>query len=64
MNIKNRKIALVIGASSGIGHVTAERLANRGYKVYGTSRRLASRLSVLRKSAPAGLVDAGDWPAA
>jgi len=35
----NSKIALVTGASSGIGQATAERLAKAGYKVYGTSRR-------------------------
>lgn len=35
----NSRIAIVTGASSGIGEATAEQLVKAGYKVYGTSRR-------------------------
>ncbi|MFP3556735.1 oxidoreductase [Paraburkholderia sp. SIMBA_049] len=38
MNMTN-KVALVTGASSGIGEATAQQLSKAGYKVYGTSRR-------------------------
>ncbi len=36
-------IALVTGASSGIGEATALQLQKAGYKVYGTSRRVSSK---------------------
>ena len=35
----SQKIALVTGASSGFGQLTASSLADRGYRVFGTSRR-------------------------
>ena len=39
MNHTNHRIALVTGASSGIGLVTAQALAKAGYRVFGTSRK-------------------------
>ena len=35
----NQKVALVTGASSGLGALTAEQLAERGYLVAGAARR-------------------------
>lgn len=39
MNKSNKGIALVTGASSGIGLVTAQSLVKEGYRVFGTSRK-------------------------
>lgn len=39
MSAVNRGIALVTGASSGIGRATAVALAEAGYRVFGTSRK-------------------------
>jgi short-subunit dehydrogenase len=40
--MSNRKVVLITGASSGVGHSTARLLSQRGYKVFGTSRNPAS----------------------
>jgi short-subunit dehydrogenase len=39
MNKTNLGVALVTGASTGIGHATAKALHKAGYRVFGTSRR-------------------------
>ncbi|MGZ3749604.1 MAG: oxidoreductase, partial [Pseudobdellovibrionaceae bacterium] len=42
MNIKPKKVAIVTGATSGIGEATANLLTTLGYRVFGTSRRADS----------------------
>ena len=65
-----QRVALVTGASSGIGQATAQHLAQAGYRVFGTSRRaatqaapgvemLANRMRLLRRFWPASVLDAG-----
>ena len=43
MNEKHSPVAIVTGATAGIGLATANLLKKEGYTVYGTSRRPAKR---------------------
>jgi NADP-dependent 3-hydroxy acid dehydrogenase YdfG len=42
MAVKTEQVALVTGASSGIGEAAAHELLGAGFTVYGTSRRAAA----------------------
>ena len=45
MNTTNPGVALVTGASSGIGLATAQALRNAGFRMFGTSRRVTAERS-------------------
>lgn len=47
MNTGQQRVVLVTGASSGIGLASASYLASRGFRVYGTSRRVPENETVL-----------------
>src|SRR5437868_11029861 len=42
MEVETRQVALVTGASSGIGQAAARKLVGAGFTVYGTSRKAAA----------------------
>ena len=52
MNKSKAPVALVTGASSGIGLITAQKLHEAGYRVFGTSRRPSPTASHLFEMLP------------
>src|SRR5262245_38644576 len=40
--MSEQRVVLITGASSGVGHSTAQLLSQRGYKVVGTSRNVGA----------------------
>ena len=62
MDYRNQ-VAIVTGASSGIGHTTALALAERGARVVAVARRepeLQDLVSVCRQTSPESFWIAGD----
>ena len=48
----DRGVALVTGASTGIGRATAKALKDAGFRVFGTSRRAVSENPCLLYTSP------------
>jgi NAD(P)-dependent dehydrogenase (short-subunit alcohol dehydrogenase family) len=55
----HKQVALVTGASSGIGQATAELLAAHGFTVFGTSRTAASDEAAARERRKASPIRGG-----
>lgn len=53
MAAKTDRVALVTGASSGIGEAAARALVGAGFTVYGTSRRATPGREAWRSGVPA-----------
>lgn len=56
----NKKVAIVTGASSGIGLETVLELLNRGFTVYGGARRTELMETIVKKGASACALDVTD----
>src|ERR1700761_1030501 len=54
---ENQRVVLVTGASSGIGLACATHLAEKGFRVYGTSRRPETALRNGVNMLPADVTD-------
>jgi NAD(P)-dependent dehydrogenase (short-subunit alcohol dehydrogenase family) len=52
--VDDRAVAVVTGANSGIGRAIAVHLASKGYRVFGTVRRIASAEKMQAMAAAAG----------